>query len=140
MNFSKSNTLKSVKSLKVSLLPLLSTSIFYIFLHLYIEFTYSLGSLGLNLIFDWMLQVIIGYALFYLSRRKRIFLLTQFIFMSTIYLFHVIKANYLGAPVSIDDFLSFSALFNILDLSQKLLLIFPIASFFLLFLINIKID
>lgn len=60
--------------------------------------------------------------------------------MAIIYLSHVIKANYLGAPVSIDDFLSFSALFNILNLNQKLLLIFPIASFFLLFLINIKIN
>ncbi|MBN3039145.1 MAG: LTA synthase family protein [Candidatus Omnitrophica bacterium] len=120
-------------------LPLLSASIFYLFLQIYVEAVYSLQCLGWHLFPDWMLQVLLGYLLFAFSRKAILFLLTQFIFMGIFYIGNAIKISLLGSPITIDDIYSFGALYNILNSAQRFFLVLPLIALLVLFLINLKI-
>ncbi|MBI4845943.1 MAG: LTA synthase family protein [Candidatus Omnitrophica bacterium] len=126
--------------LKVKLLvPLISTTLIYISLQLFIELVYSLNLICWGLFFDWLAQVIIAYLLFGFARRIFLFIILQAVFLSFIYLGNALKLSILGAPLTIDDIFSFSALYHVLNFPQKCLLVGPFILIPGLFFFNLKI-
>ena len=85
------------------LLPVLSTALFY-------ALYYAIGALGFDVVIvpkaiprDYVLNVVVAYALFALSRRAWVFLLLQGLLMAVLYIGNAVKISFFGGPIMPDD-------------------------------------
>jgi phosphoglycerol transferase MdoB-like AlkP superfamily enzyme len=119
--------------------PLISTTAFYLALHLCSYKVLAAVKMQPDLFLDFTLQVIIGYILFSFSRRTYLFLIVQFTQMALVYIGNAVKIAVFGAPIVIEDIFSFIEMCLVLKRWQAFLVIFPFALFLVLFFVNFKI-
>jgi len=136
------------------LVPLISTTVFYFFLLLLNDLAFGVENhyfgkplkyWGLyfpdinfngSLLPDLIVQIMLAYLLFGLSRRVLLFLSLQFILMSFLYAGNAINISFFGEPLTINDIHSATALYSVLPFLYKLLLLLPALFILLLLLYN----
>jgi phosphoglycerol transferase MdoB-like AlkP superfamily enzyme len=124
---------------RLTVIPLLSTTIFYMILRGPLLLRLEEGSYH---ILDFALQVMMGYMLFSISRTTSRFLLIQLISMYVLYVGHSLKISLLGGPITPYDIQSSGSLFLILKEMNVLYLVIPfviLIALIILFFINLRI-
>jgi phosphoglycerol transferase MdoB-like AlkP superfamily enzyme len=105
-------------------IPLVSTTIFYSILRG--PLLLRLGEETAYHILDFVLQVIIGYLLFCISKTTSKFLLIQLFLMYVLYVGHAVKNALLGGPITPDDVYSAMALLLYLKDVNILYVVIPL--------------
>jgi phosphoglycerol transferase MdoB-like AlkP superfamily enzyme len=97
------------------LLPLFSTTFFYLLYYLISTFKFDVQILTLSIPYDYLLQLVIAYVLYALSRRLWVFLVIHALLMGLLYIGNAVKISFFGGPIMPDDVFALRALFLILD-------------------------
>lgn len=108
------------------LLPVLSTALFYLLF-------YTISSLGFDVTLvakaiprDYVLNLLLAYALFELSTRIWVFLLLQGLLMAMLYIGNAVKISYFGGPIMPDDAYALRTLLMLLEGWQFYLAALPL--------------
>ncbi|MCX7098409.1 MAG: LTA synthase family protein [Methylococcales bacterium] len=118
------------------LFPLFSTTLFYLLYYLISTFKFDV-QIDLSAIFyDFLLQLIIGYCLFALSKRVWIFLIIQALVMGLLYVGNAVKIAFFGGPIMPDDVFALRSLLLILNGWQFFAAAIPLAAIASLLLYN----
>ena len=111
------------KSMSSKLMPLVSTSLFYLLFNLIgaLKFdvvvkpqTVTFGYVS-NICLDFVLNIALAYGLFALSRRVSIFLVLQALIMGVLYIGNAIKISFFGGPIMPDDVFALRSMLLILE-------------------------
>lgn len=96
-------------------IPLISTSLFYLIFYLVstIKFDVQIKIKAIPL--DFLLQLLVAYILFALSKRVSIFLIIQALLMGLLYVGNAIKIAFFGGPIMPDDAFALRSLLLILE-------------------------
>ncbi len=138
MDYTAQSQIKKTRKRNI-LIPLVSTLVFYVICYLCIGRAQpSTFYLHPRLILDLLLQIAIGYVLFSFSHWTFLFLIEQLALMVFIYFGHSLKIHFLGSPLNIDDMYSLTELFLVISLRRRILLIAPVAIFFVSFIVNFR--
>lgn len=92
-----------------------------------------------SLLPDIILHILLGYLIYFFSKKISLFLVVQFILFGIIDIGNAIHISYFGEPISAYDLFSISALYDVLPLSTKIFILFPVLAYFLLFFYNLKV-
>ena len=118
--------------------PLVFTPIFYVLLHAYNAWMFDIVSYPKGGWIDLALQIGIAYFLLAFCRSLPVVILSHLLLMSLIYIGNAVKHSFLGGPIGPDDVASLKELVVILKGWQKMLVVVPLASFVLVFGLNIR--
>ena len=126
------------------LIPLVSTALFYLLFNLIsalkFDVTLKAQTIPLNYIFnntlDFILNVLVAYALFALSKRISIFLVLQALIMGVLYVGNAIKISFFGGPIMPDDVFALRSMLLILEGWQFLAAALTVAGIASLLLFN----
>jgi hypothetical protein len=118
------------------LLPLFSTSLFYLIYFLISTFKFDVQIKAKAIPYDFLLQLLLAYALYALSKRKWIFLVIQALFMGLMYVGNAIKISFFGGPIMPDDAFALRSLLLILDGWRFFAAAVPLAAIASLLLFN----
>lgn len=127
-----------MRNIKLVTYPFISTACFYLAFSSILHKTPA--SLFESLFsIDFLLQLLIGVALFSLSKKESIFLIEQVIFMSAVYLASPIKMTYFSSePFSPYDMAGLVALVSVLSSTMQLIVALVLASIVTLFIYNLR--
>lgn len=97
------------------LIPLISTALFYIIFYLISTFKFDVQLEPIAVLMDFLLQLLIAYLLYALSRRVSTFLVIQALLMGLLYIGNAIKIAFFGGPIMPDDVFALRSLLLILE-------------------------
>lgn len=120
----------------LKLMPLVSTALFYFVFYLIsaLKFDVQLKTKAIPL--DFLLQVIVAYALFAWSKRVSYFLVIQALVMGLLYVGNAIKIAFFGGPIMPDDVYALRSLLLILEGWRFFAAAIPLAAIASLVLFN----
>lgn len=78
----------------LKLLPLLSTTLFYALYYLISTFQFDVQILTASVPYDYLLQLVVAYVLYALSRRVWIFLVIHALLMGLLYIGNAVKISF----------------------------------------------
>jgi phosphoglycerol transferase MdoB-like AlkP superfamily enzyme len=122
--------------MRLKLLPLLSTTLLYLLYYLISTFKFDVQILTASIPYDYLLQLVVAYALFALSKRVWIFLVIHTLLMGLLYVGNAVKISFFGGPIMPDDVFALQALLLILDGWQFFAAAIPLAAIASLLLYN----
>ncbi|MDP3333714.1 MAG: LTA synthase family protein [Methylococcaceae bacterium] len=120
----------------LKLLPLLSTTLFYALFYLISTFKFDVQILPASVPYDYLLQLVVAYVLYALSRRVWIFLVIHALLMGLLYIGNAVKISFFGGPIMPDDVFALQSLLLILDGWQFFAAAIPLAAIASLLLFN----
>ncbi|RCX30266.1 LTA synthase family protein [Thioalbus denitrificans] len=123
-------------SLLPKLLPVASTAIFYAIYYLVSALQFDVSIAYRAVPYDFLLQLLVAYALFALSRRKWVFVVLQGLLMAVLYVGNAVKISFFGGPIMPDDVYALRSLLLILEGWQFLAAALPLAMITALLLFN----
>ncbi|MGZ5006566.1 MAG: LTA synthase family protein [Methylobacter sp.] len=118
------------------LLPLLSTTLLYALYYLISTFKFDVRILTGSIPYDYLLQLVIAYVLYALSKRLWIFLLIHALLMGLLYVGNAVKISFFGGPIMPDDVFALQSLLLILDGWRFFAAAIPLAAIASLLLFN----
>ena len=126
------------------LIPLVSTALFYFIFYLIsaLKFDVMLKAEAItirfisNISLDFILNLLLAYTLFALSRRLSIFLVLQALIMGVSYIGNAIKISFFGGPIMPDDIFALRSMLLILEGWQFLAAALAVAGIASLLLFN----
>jgi phosphoglycerol transferase MdoB-like AlkP superfamily enzyme len=118
------------------LLPLYSTTLFYALYYLICTVKFAVQIKLAAVPYDFLLQLIIGYGLYALSKRAWIFLLIQALIMGIMYVGNAVKISFFGGPIMPDDAYALRSLLLILEGWRFFAAAIPLAAIASLILFN----
>lgn len=118
------------------LLPLFSTTFFYILYYLIGTFKFDVQILAPSIPYDYLLQLLVAYVLYALSRRVWIFLVIHALLMGLLYVGNAVKISFFGGPIMPDDIFALQSLLLILDGWRFFAAAIPLAAIASLILFN----
>lgn len=121
------------------LLPVLSTALFYAVYYLIARIKFDVEIAATALLFDFLLQLLIAYLLFALSRRVWVFVVLQGLLMATLYLGNAVKISFFGGPIVPDDVYALRSLLLILEGWRFIAAAVPLAAIAALLLFNFSL-
>jgi phosphoglycerol transferase MdoB-like AlkP superfamily enzyme len=119
-----------------NLLPVVSTAFFYGLFYLISGLRFSVLINPGAVPFDFLLQLILAYVLFALSRRLWVFVLLQGFVMGLLYIGNAVKISFFGGPIMPDDLYALRYLLEVLEGWQFLAAALPLAAIAALLLFN----
>lgn len=120
----------------LKLLPLLSTTLLYALYYLIGTFKFDVQILTASVPYDYLLQLVVAYVLYALSRRVWIFLVIHALLMGLLYIGNAVKISFFGGPIMPDDIFALQSLLLILDGWRFFAAAIPLAAFASLVLFN----
>ena len=118
------------------LLPIVSTSLFYIIYYLISTFKFDVQINPSAVFYDFLMQLIVGYMIFAISNRIWCFLLIQALLMGLLYIGNAVKMSFFGGPIIPDDVFALRALLLILEGWRFFAAAIPLAAIASLLLFN----
>ncbi|MDD5461230.1 MAG: LTA synthase family protein [Methylococcales bacterium] len=120
----------------LNLLPLFSTAFFYLLYYLISTFKFDVQIDASAIFYDFLLQLLISYILFALSKRAWIFLVIQALVMGILYVGNAVKISFFGGPIMPDDVFALRSLLLILEGWRFFAAAIPLAAIASLVLFN----
>jgi phosphoglycerol transferase MdoB-like AlkP superfamily enzyme len=120
----------------LKLLPLLSTTLFYTLYYLISTFKFDVQILTTSIPYDYLLQLVVAYVLYALSKRVWTFLVIHALLMGGLYIGNAVKISFFGGPIMPDDIFALQSLLLILDGWRFFAVAIPLAAFASLVLFN----
>ena len=126
----------TLKSHLSKLLPVFSTAFLYAFFYLISSVRFDVTIKPAAVLFDYLLQLLVAYVLFALSRRLWVFVVLQGLLMGVLYLGNAIKISFFGGPIMPDDVYALRSLLLILEGWHFIAVAAPLAAIAALLLFN----
>ncbi len=101
--------------MRLKLLPLLSTTVLYALYYLISTVKFDVQILVASIPYDYLVQLVIAYVLYALSKRVWIFLIIHALLMGLLYIGNAVKISFFGGPIMPDDVFALQSLLLILD-------------------------
>ena len=120
-------------------LPVVSTALFYALYYLVGAAQFDVHIAAAAVPFDYLLQLLIAYTLFALSRRVWVFVVLQGLLMAVLYVGNAVKIAFFGGPIMPDDVYALRSLLLILEGSDFLAVAVPLAAIAALMLFNLTL-
>lgn len=127
------------KAMSGSLLPVFSTAAFYALYYLVSALQFDVHIAFRAVPFDYLLQLLIAYVLYALSRGPRVFVVLQGLMMAVLYVGNAIKISFFGGPIMPDDVYALRSLLLVLEGWHFLAAALPLAAIAALFIFNITL-
>jgi phosphoglycerol transferase MdoB-like AlkP superfamily enzyme len=127
------------KAMSGPLLPVFSTAAFYALYYLVSTLQFDVRTVFRAVPFDYLLQLLVGYVLYALSRRRWVFVILQGLMMAVLYVGNAIKISFFGGPIMPDDVYALRSLLLVLDGWHFLAAALPLAAIAALFVFNITL-
>ncbi|MFZ2406905.1 MAG: LTA synthase family protein [Methylobacter sp.] len=122
--------------MRLKLLPLFSTTLLYALYYLISTFKFDVQILTASVPYDYLLQLVVAYVLYALSKRVWIFLVIHALLMGMLYIGNAVKISFFGGPIMPDDIFALQALLLILDGWQFFAAAIPLAAIASLVMFN----
>lgn len=122
--------------MRLKLLPLLSTTLLYTLYYLISTFKFDVQILTASVPYDYLLQLVVAYVLYALSKRVWIFLVIHSLLMGLLYIGNAVKISFFGGPIMPDDIFALQSLLLILDGWRFFAAAIPLAAIASLVLFN----
>ncbi|WP_333873527.1 LTA synthase family protein [Methylobacter sp.] len=122
--------------MSLKLLPLLSTTLLYVLYYLISTFKFDVQILTASIPYDYLLQLVVAYVLYALSKRIWIFLVIHALLMGLLYVGNAVKISFFGGPIMPDDVFALQSLLLILDGWRFFAAAIPLAAIASLLLYN----
>jgi phosphoglycerol transferase MdoB-like AlkP superfamily enzyme len=117
-------------------LPVISTAFFYALYYLISSLQFDVHIKPAAVPFDYLLQLIVAYVLFALSRRLWVFVLLQGLLMGVLYVGNAVKISFFGGPIMPDDVYALRSLLLVLEGWHFIAAALPLAAIVALLLFN----
>lgn len=101
--------------MSAKLIPLVSTALFYCIFYLVSALKFDVQIKAKAVPLDFLLQMLVAYILYALSRRLSVFLVIQAMLMGLLYVGNAIKIAFFGGPIMPDDVFALRSLLLILE-------------------------
>ncbi len=121
------------------LLPVFTTALFYGIYYLISASRFDVQIALRAIPFDYLLQLVLGYLLYMMSRKAWTFVLIQGLLMGILYVGNAVKISFFGGPIMPDDIYALRSLLLILEGWQFFAVAVPLAALISLFLFNIRL-
>jgi phosphoglycerol transferase MdoB-like AlkP superfamily enzyme len=118
------------------LLPVISTALFYAIFYLISSLHFDVPIKPSAVLFDYLLQLLVAYILFALSRRLWVFVVLQGLMMGVLYVGNAMKISFFGGPIMPDDVYALRSLLLLLDGWRFIAAALPLAAIAALLLFN----
>jgi len=118
------------------LLPVFSTAFFYAFYYLVSSLQFEVQIKPAAIAYDYLLQLLVAYVLFALSRRLWVFVVLQGLLMGVLYVGNAVKISFFGGPIMPDDIYALRSLLLVLDGWHFVAAALPLAAIAALLLFN----
>ncbi len=119
--------------------PVLSTALFYALYYLVSAWQFDVRIAPAAVPFDYLLQLLIAYVLFALSRRVWVFVLLQGLLMGVLYVGNAAKIAFFGGPIMPDDAYALRSLLLILEGWHFVAVAVPLAAIAALMIFNVTL-
>ena len=119
-----------------TLLPIVSTALFYALFYLISSLQFDVAIKPAAIPFDYLLQLIVAYVLFALSRRLWVFVLLQGLLTGVLYVGNAVKISFFGGPIMPDDVYALRSLLLVLEGWHFIAAAAPLAAIAALLLFN----
>ncbi len=126
----------TLKIVLQKLLPVISTTLFYALYYLISSLHFDVQIKPAAVPFDFLLQLLVAYLLFALSRRLWVFVVLQGLLMGLIYVGNAVKISFFGGPIMPDDVYALRSLLLILEGWHFIAAALPLAAIAALLLFN----
>jgi phosphoglycerol transferase MdoB-like AlkP superfamily enzyme len=136
INFTHPNLSTSADLMLLKLLPLFSTTLLYVLYYLISTFKFDVQILTASVPYDYLLQLVVAYVLYALSKRVWVFLVIHALLMGLLYIGNAVKISFFGGPIMPDDVFALQSLFLILDGWRFFIAAIPLAAIASLVLFN----
>jgi len=103
------------KHMRSKYIPLISTSLYYFIFYVVSALKFDVEIKLKAIPLDFLLQLIVAYILFALSKKTSIFLIIQALLMGLLYIGNAIKIAFFGGPIMPDDAYALRSLLLILE-------------------------
>ena len=120
----------------LKLLPLFSTTLLYVLYYLISTFKFDVQILTASVPYDYLLQLVVAYVLYALSKRVWIFLVIHALLMGVLYVGNAVKISFFGGPIMPDDVFALQSLLLILNGWRFFAAAIPLAAIASLILFN----
>ncbi len=120
----------------LKLLPLLSTTLLYALYYLISTLKFDVQIVPESVPYDFLLQLLVAYVLYALSRRAWIFLVIHTLLMGLLYVGNAVKISFFGGPIMPDDVFALQSLLLILEGWRFFAAAIPLAAIASLLLFN----
>ncbi|HYQ71008.1 MAG TPA: LTA synthase family protein, partial [Gammaproteobacteria bacterium] len=121
------------------LLPVVSTAVFYALYYLLSGLQFEVHIKPSAVPFDYLLQLLVAYILFALSRRIWVFIVLQGLLMGVLYVGNAVKIAFFGGPIMPDDIHALRSLLLVLDGWYFIAAALPLAAIAALLLFNLTL-
>lgn len=101
--------------MSAKLIPLVSTALFYLVFYLISALKFDVQIKAQAVPLDFLLQLLVAYLLYALSKRVSVFLVIQALVMGILYVGNAIKIAFFGGPIMPDDVFALRSLLLILE-------------------------
>jgi phosphoglycerol transferase MdoB-like AlkP superfamily enzyme len=118
------------------LLPVFSTAFFYALYYLISSLQFEVQIKPAAIPYDYLLQLLVAYVLFALSRRLWVFVVLQGLLMGVLYIGNAVKISFFGGPIMPDDIYALRSLLLVLDGWRFIAAALPLAAIAALLLFN----
>ena len=118
------------------LLPVFSTAVFYALYYLISSLQFEVQITPAAVPFDYLLQLLVAYVLYALSRRLWVFVVLQGLLMGVLYVGNAVKISFFGGPIMPDDIYALRSLLLVLDGWHFIAAALPLAAIAALLLFN----
>jgi len=126
----------TIKLVLQKLLPVFSTAVFYALYYLISSLQFEVQIQPSAVPFDYLLQLLVAYILFALSRRLWVFVVLQGLLMGVLYIGNAVKISFFGGPIMPDDVYALRSLLLVLDGWHFVAAALPLAAIAALLLFN----
>jgi len=124
------------KTVLPKLLPVITTAVFYALYYLVSSLQFEVQIKPSAVPFDYLLQLLVAYILFALSRRLWVFVVLQGLLMGVLYIGNAVKISFFGGPIMPDDVYALRSLLLVLDGWHFVAAALPLAAIAALLLFN----
>ncbi|MGD8618690.1 MAG: LTA synthase family protein [Gammaproteobacteria bacterium] len=124
------------KTVLQRLLPVITTAVFYALYYLVSSLQFEVQIKPSAVPFDYLLQLLLAYILFALSRRLWVFVVLQGLLMGVLYVGNAVKISFFGGPIMPDDVYALRSLLLVLDGWHFVAAALPLAAIAALLLFN----
>lgn len=121
------------------LLPVISTALFYAVFYLISALQFDVQIKPAAIAFDYLLQLLVAYILFALSKRLWVFVVLQGLLMGVLYVGNAVKISFFGGPIMPDDVYALRSLLLVLEGWHFIAAAAPLAAIAALLLFNITL-
>jgi phosphoglycerol transferase MdoB-like AlkP superfamily enzyme len=118
------------------LLPILSTAVIYALCYTISSLRFDVTIYSGVIVRDYLVNLLLAYALFALSKRTWVFLLLQTLLMGVLYIGNAVKISFFGGPIQPDDIYALRTLLLLLEGWQFYLAALPLVGILSLLVFN----